>query len=93
VQYTLAVDRMNANIAHLYSYYHPAVLRLISQVIDASHRAGIWTGLCGEMAGDPLAAELLLGLGLDEFSGAASVMPKVKQRIRSTTREQAKRLA
>ncbi|WP_419878184.1 phosphoenolpyruvate--protein phosphotransferase [Brevibacillus centrosporus] len=93
VQYTLAVDRMNANIADLYSYYHPAVLRLISQVIEASHRAGIWTGLCGEMAGDPVATELLLGLGLDEFSGAASVMPKVKQRIRSTTMEQAKRTA
>lgn len=93
VQYTLAVDRMNANIADLYSYYHPAVLRLISQVIEASHRAGIWTGLCGEMAGDPVATELLLGLELDEFSGAASVMPKVKQRIRSTTMEQAKRTA
>lgn len=93
VQYTLAVDRMNANIADLYSYYHPAVLRLISQVIEASHRAGIWTGLCGEMAGDPVATELLLGLGLDEFSGAASVMPKVKQRIRTTTIEQAKRTA
>lgn len=93
VQYTLAVDRMNAHIADLYSYYHPAVLRLISQVIDASHRAGIWTGLCGEMAGDPLATELLLGMELDEFSGAASVMPKVKERIRATTREQAKRTA
>lgn len=93
VQYTLAVDRMNAHIADLYSYYHPAVLRLISHVIDASHRAGIWTGLCGEMAGDPLATELLLGMGLDEFSGAASVMPKVKERIRSTTMEQAKRTA
>lgn len=93
VQYTLAVDRMNAEIADLYSYYHPAVLRLISNVIEASHRAGIWTGLCGEMAGDPLATKLLLGLGLDEFSGAASVMPKVKERIRSTTLEQAKKLA
>ncbi|GIO09754.1 phosphoenolpyruvate-protein phosphotransferase [Brevibacillus reuszeri] len=93
VQYTLAVDRMNAEIADLYSYYHPAVLRLISNVIEASHRAGIWTGLCGEMAGDPLATKLLLGLGLDEFSGAASVMPKVKERIRSTTLEQAKQLA
>ncbi|KQL46939.1 phosphoenolpyruvate-protein phosphotransferase [Brevibacillus choshinensis] len=93
VQYTLAVDRMNAHIADLYSYYHPAVLRLISHVIDASHRGGIWTGLCGEMAGDPLATELLLGMGLDEFSGAASVMPKVKERIRATTREQAKRTA
>ncbi|MED1947698.1 MULTISPECIES: phosphoenolpyruvate--protein phosphotransferase [Brevibacillus] len=93
VQYTLAVDRMNANIAELYSYYHPAVLRLISQVIEASHRAGIWTGLCGEMAGDPLATKLLLGLGLDEFSGAASVMPKVKERIRSTSLEEAKQLA
>ncbi|QRG67736.1 phosphoenolpyruvate--protein phosphotransferase [Brevibacillus choshinensis] len=93
VQYTLAVDRMNANIADLYSYYHPAVLHLISHVIEASHRAGIWTGLCGEMAGDPLATELLLGMGLDEFSGAASVMPKVKERIRRTTLEQAKRTA
>ncbi|MFE1630025.1 phosphoenolpyruvate--protein phosphotransferase [Brevibacillus reuszeri] len=93
VQYTLAVDRMNAEIADLYSYYHPAVLRLISNVIEASHRAGIWTGLCGEMAGDPLATKLLLGLGLDEFSGSASVMPKVKERIRSTTLEQAKQLA
>ncbi|WP_289140003.1 phosphoenolpyruvate--protein phosphotransferase [uncultured Brevibacillus sp.] len=93
VQYTLAVDRMNGEIADLYSYYHPAVLRLISNVIEASHRAGIWTGLCGEMAGDPLATKLLLGLGLDEFSGAASVMPKVKERIRSTTLEQAKQLA
>lgn len=93
VQYTLAVDRMNAEIADLYSYFHPAVLRLIAHVIDASHRAGIWTGLCGEMAGDPLATKLLLGLGLDEFSGAASVMPKVKERIRITTLEQAKQLA
>ncbi|MEJ8548367.1 phosphoenolpyruvate--protein phosphotransferase [Brevibacillus borstelensis] len=93
VQYTLAVDRMNESIAHLYSYYHPAVLRLIAHVIDASHRAGIWTGLCGEMAGDPLATELLLGMGLDEFSGAAAVMPKVKARIRSTTIDQARKVA
>lgn len=93
VQYTLAVDRMNEQIAHLYSYYHPAVLRLIAHVIEASHRAGIWTGLCGEMAGDSVAAELLLGLGLDEFSGPAPVMPKVKQRIRSVRLEQAKRTA
>ncbi|WP_339186079.1 phosphoenolpyruvate--protein phosphotransferase [Brevibacillus sp. FSL K6-6036] len=93
VQYTLAVDRMNENIAHLYSYYHPAVLRLISHVINASHRAGIWTGLCGEMASDPLATELLLGMGLNEFSGAAAVMPKVKARIRSTTMDQAKQVA
>ncbi|TGV29124.1 phosphoenolpyruvate--protein phosphotransferase, partial [Mesorhizobium sp. M00.F.Ca.ET.186.01.1.1] len=93
VQYTLAVDRMNANVADLYSYYHPAVLRLISNVIAASHRAGIWTGLCGEMAGDPLATELLLGMGLDEFSGAASVMPKVKERIRNTSMEKAQQLA
>lgn len=93
VQYTLAVDRMNENIADLYSYFHPAVIRLIANVIEASHRADIWTGLCGEMAGDPLATELLLGLGLDEFSGAASVMPRVKERIRATSLEQAKHLA
>lgn len=93
VQYTLAVDRLNENISHLYSYYHPAVLKLIAHVIDASHRAGIWTGLCGEMASDPLATELLLGLGLDEFSGAVTAMPQVKQNIRTLHYTQAKQLA
>jgi phosphotransferase system enzyme I (PtsI) len=93
VQYTLAVDRMNENISQLYSYFHPAVLKLIAQVIEASHRAGIWTGLCGEMAADPVAAELLLGLGLDEFSANVNSLPYVKQRIRNLSYEEAKQTA
>lgn len=93
VQYTLAVDRMNENISQLYSYFHPAVLRLIAQVIDASHKAGIWTGLCGEMAADPIATELLLGLGLDEFSVNGNSLPYVKQKLRSLSYAEAKQTA
>ncbi|SFJ15709.1 phosphoenolpyruvate--protein phosphotransferase [Thermoflavimicrobium dichotomicum] len=92
VQYTLAVDRMNERIQHLYNYFHPAVLRLIKMVIDASHRHQIWTGMCGEMAGDPLATELLLGLGLDEFSVSANIL-QIKERIRSTSFTEAKKVA
>ncbi|RAL24277.1 phosphoenolpyruvate--protein phosphotransferase [Thermoflavimicrobium daqui] len=92
VQYTLAVDRMNEQIQHLYNYFHPAVLRLIKMVIDASHRHQIWTGMCGEMAGDPLATKLLLGLGLDEFSASANLL-QVKKQIRSTSLADAKKVA
>jgi phosphotransferase system enzyme I (PtsI) len=93
VQYTLAVDRMNERVANLYDHFHPAVVRLIAQVIQASHQKGIWTGMCGEMAGDPLAAPLLIGLGLDEFSMGASSIPLVKERIRGIRYEEAKGLA
>ncbi|MCF6097499.1 phosphoenolpyruvate--protein phosphotransferase [Thermovorax subterraneus] len=93
IQYTLAVDRMNEKIANLYEPFHPAVLRLIKNVIDASHRAGKWTGMCGEMAGDPLAAPILLGMGLDEFSMSATSISQVKKVIRSLTFEQAKQIA
>lgn len=93
VQYTLAVDRMNEKVADLYEPYHPAVFRLIAQVIEASHEQGKWTGMCGELAGDPLAAPLLVGLGLDEFSMSASSLPLVKERIRGIHMDEAKLLA
>lgn len=68
VQYTLAVDRLNDQVGYLYDHFHPAVLRLIRTVIEAGKRAGKWVGMCGEMAGDPLAIPLLVGLGIDELS-------------------------
>jgi phosphotransferase system enzyme I (PtsI) len=89
IQYTIAVDRMNEHISHLYEPLHPAVLRLIKNVIDASHRAGKWTGMCGEMAGDVAAAPILLGMGLDEFSMSAVSIPRVKKVIRALTYEEA----
>lgn len=93
IQYTLAVDRMNEHISYLYEPFHPAVLRLIKNVIDSSHKEGKWTGMCGEMAGDPLAAPILLGMGLDEFSMSASSIPKVKKIIRLLTYDEAKEIA
>ncbi|WP_134682513.1 phosphoenolpyruvate--protein phosphotransferase [Brevibacillus migulae] len=93
VQYTIAVDRMNENISELYNYFHPAVLRLMKMVIDASHRNGIWTGMCGEMASDPLATELLVGMGLDEFSMNQNSLLEVKQRVRSISLAEAKEIA
>ncbi|CAG7643037.1 Phosphoenolpyruvate-protein phosphotransferase [Paenibacillus solanacearum] len=76
IQYTMAADRMNESVAYLYQPYHPAILRLVDMVIKAANRAGIWTGMCGEMAGDPTAIPLLLGMGLNEFSmSAGSVLP------------------
>lgn len=93
IQYTIAVDRMNEHISYLYEPLHPAVLRLIKNVIDASHKAGKWTGMCGEMAGDVNATAILLGLGLDEFSMSASSIPQVKKVIRSLNYEEAQKLA
>lgn len=81
VQYTLAVDRMNEKVAYLYDYFHPAVLQLIRRVIEAAHNEGKWVGMCGGMAGDPLAAPLLVGLGLDEWSMDAGSIVKVKQTV------------
>ncbi|MDA8226435.1 MAG: phosphoenolpyruvate--protein phosphotransferase, partial [Desulfitobacterium hafniense] len=88
IQYTTAVDRMNEEIAHLYSPYHPAVLRLVQMVIENGHRAGIWVGMCGEAAGDPLLIPLLLGMGLDEFSmSAISLLPAREQISRLNVQE------
>jgi len=93
IQYTLAVDRGNERIAHLYQSFHPAVLKLIKQSIDAGRKNDIWVGLCGEMAGDPLATVLLVGMGVDEFSTSAMAIPEIKKIIRSITLEEAQRLA
>ncbi|MDQ0115866.1 phosphoenolpyruvate--protein phosphotransferase [Paenibacillus harenae] len=93
VQYTLAVDRMNEKVSYLYDYFHPAVIRLIKQVIDASDRYGKWTGMCGSMAGDPLAAPLLMGLGLHEWSMSPSAIQKIKRQIINLNRSECKELA
>jgi phosphotransferase system enzyme I (PtsI) len=93
IQYSLAVDRLNERIAHLYEPTHPAVLRLIKMTADAAHQAGIWCGVCGEMAGDPALTPLLLGLGVDELSTAPSLVPQVKFLIRRLELGQAKELA
>lgn len=92
-QYTLAVDRGNEIISHLYNPLSPAVLTLIKNVIDASHAEGKWTGMCGELAGDERAAVLLLGMGLDEFSMSAISIPNIKKIIRNTNYSDAKQLA
>jgi phosphotransferase system enzyme I (PtsI) len=93
IQYSLAVDRLNERIAHLYEPTHPAVVRLIKWTVDAAHRANIWCGLCGEMSGDPALTPLLLGLGVDELSTAPSIVPQIKFLIRRLKMEEAKALA
>ena len=92
-QYALAVDRTNERVADLASPYHPAVLKLIAMTIAAAHEQGKWVGLCGELAGAPLAAPLLLGLGLDEFSMAPAAIPEVKARIRECSLAEGQDLA
>ena len=80
-QYVLAVDRGNENISYLYNYFNPAVLKIINDVIGAAKKNNIWVGMCGEMAGDILATELLVGMGIDELSMSGSTIPKVKEII------------
>ena len=92
-QYTLAVDRMNEAIGNLYQPLHPGVLRLIKGVIDASHEQGKFTGMCGELAGDPVATMILLGLGLDEFSMTASSIPLIKNILRSVSKAECEAVA
>ncbi|MGA2175904.1 MAG: phosphoenolpyruvate--protein phosphotransferase [Verrucomicrobiota bacterium] len=93
IQYSLAVDRLNERIAQLYEPTHPAVLRLIKSTTAAAERHGIWCGLCGEMAGDPLLTPLLLGLGVTELSLAAPLVPAVKYLIRRLKLDDARELA
>lgn len=93
IQYTLAVDRINENVASLYDPLHPTILRFIKRIIDESHKAGIDVGMCGEMAGDPYYTPVLLGLGLDEFSVASAQIPKIKRVIRNISFENAQRIA
>ncbi len=83
IQYTVAVDRVNPHVANLYKPTHPAVIRLIKHTIDAGADCGIWTGVCGEMAGDIRLTPLLIGLGIEELSVSPKILPKVGQVIRS----------
>ena len=92
-QYTLAVDRMNEAIGSLYQPLHPGVIRLIKHVIDASHEQGKFTGMCGELASDPVATMILLGLGLDEFSMTASSIPLIKNILRSVSKAECEEVA
>ena len=92
-QYTLAVDRTNERVAALASPFHPAVIQLIARTIEQAHVNGKWVGLCGEMAGDPLATSLLLGLGLDEFSMAPFAVPKIKETIRGLDKQACEKIA
>jgi len=92
-QYVLACDRTNEQLSSLYQQLNPAVLRLLRDVIEAAHAAGIYVGLCGELAGEPKAIPLLLGLGLDEFSMTPAAIPQAKQIIRSLTMAQAREIA
>ena len=93
IQYTLAVDRLNEKIAHLYEPTHPGILRLIKATVDAGQAHGIWTGVCGEMASDLAVVPLLLGLGVAELSVTPSMVPRVKMLIRSIEMAQARELA
>ncbi|QBD78534.1 phosphoenolpyruvate--protein phosphotransferase [Ktedonosporobacter rubrisoli] len=91
-QYTLASDRMNANLVELHRPFHPAVMRSIAQIITTAHKYNRWIGMCGEMAGNPRACKFLLGVGLDEFSMEVNSLNAVKQIIRSTTRGEAQEI-
>jgi phosphotransferase system enzyme I (PtsI) len=93
IQYSLAVDRLNEKIAHLYEPTHPAILRLIKMTADAGRKHGIWTGICGEMAGEAVLTPLLLGLGITELSAAPSVVPQIKYLIRRLKMTEAQELA
>ncbi len=90
IQYALAIDRINEHVAYMYQPFHPAILRMIQQVVHAARNASISVSICGEMAGDPLCLSILLGLGLDELSMNARAIPLVKKIIRSISIEEAR---
>jgi phosphoenolpyruvate-protein kinase (PTS system EI component) len=92
-QYTMAAERTNDRVAHLSDACHPAVMRQIQHVVAAGHRAGIWIGVCGELAGDPEAVPILLGLEVDELSMAPASIPHIKATIRRWSFQAAQRLA
>lgn len=92
VQYTLATDRGNASISYLYNHFNPAVIRLIKRTIESAKENGIWAGMCGEMASDPNAAVLLLGMGISELSMSAPSIPRVKEKIRNISSIKAKEI-
>lgn len=93
IQYTMAADRMSERVSYLYQPYNPAILRLVKQVIEASHKEGKWTGMCGEMAGDETAIPLLLGLGLDEFSMSSTSILKARRQINGLSKNEMAELA
>ncbi|UXU63643.1 phosphoenolpyruvate--protein phosphotransferase [Staphylococcus agnetis] len=93
IQYTMAADRMSERVSYLYQPYNPAILRLVKQVIEASHKEGKWTGMCGEMAGDEIAIPLLLGLGLDEFSMSATSILKARRQIKQLSQTEMQQLS
>ena len=93
IQYTFAADRMSSGVSYLYQPYNPSILKLIKNVIDAAHKEGKWAGMCGEMAGEQLAAPLLLGLGLDEFSMSATSVLSQRKLIRNLSQAEMKELA
>jgi phosphotransferase system enzyme I (PtsI) len=93
IQYTLAADRTNEKVSHLYEPTHPAIIRLIKMTVDAAHRHGAWVGVCGEIAGDPALVPLLIGLGVDELSAAPPVVPQVKYIVRRLKLSETRALA
>jgi len=93
IQYTLAIDRVNTNMAHMYNPLHPSILRQLKKIVEAAHKEGKWVGMCGEMASDTAFSALLIGLGIDEFSTAPVAVPEVKKVLRATTMSEAKKIA
>ena len=93
IQYSMAADRMSEHVSYLYQPYNPSILRLVKMTIDGAHKEGKWTGMCGEMAGEPYAVPLLLGMGLDEFSMSATSILKARKMVNSLSKKEMEKLA